>query len=96
VKISWQACGSGKRSKAEFADGFDGARTTIGKPALAAATHGAPYWKTGLAAKFAQTRRESPDAKCVTDDDCPGMIRARRHDGGERIEQDCCLSEESE
>jgi len=31
-------CGSGKRSKAEFADGFDGMRITIGKPALAAAT----------------------------------------------------------
>gem|GEM_PF-824481 len=31
-------CGSGKRSKAEFADGFGGMRITIGKPALAAAT----------------------------------------------------------
>ena len=31
-------CGSGKRSKAEFADGFDGMRITIGKRALAAAT----------------------------------------------------------
>jgi hypothetical protein len=31
-------CGSGKRSMAEFADGFDCMRITIGKPALAAAT----------------------------------------------------------
>jgi len=27
-------CGSGKRSKAEFADGFDGTRITIGKRCL--------------------------------------------------------------
>jgi hypothetical protein len=35
-------CGSGpdghRESKAEYADGFDGTRITIGKPALAAAT----------------------------------------------------------
>jgi len=35
-------CGSGpdghRESKVEFADGFDGMRITIGKPALAAAT----------------------------------------------------------
>jgi hypothetical protein len=31
-------CGSGKRSKAEFADGFDCMRLAIGKSSLAAAT----------------------------------------------------------
>lgn len=32
-----------RESKAEFADGFDGARITIGEPALAAATR-MPGW----------------------------------------------------
>jgi hypothetical protein len=56
VKISWQACGSGKR---RLADGDTHAVEAIGKLRLApfaAATQGAPWWKTGLAAKFAQTR----------------------------------------
>jgi hypothetical protein len=55
VKISWQPCGSGKR---RLADGDTHAVEAIGKLRLApfaAATHGAPWWKTGLAAKFAQT-----------------------------------------
>jgi len=57
VKISWQPCGSGKR---RLADGDTHAVEAIGKLRLApfaAATQGAPWWKTGLAAKFAQTRR---------------------------------------
>jgi len=61
VKISWQPCGSGKR---RLADGDTRAVEAIGKLRLAlpmaigtAATQGAPWWKTGLAAKFAQTPR---------------------------------------
>jgi len=57
VKISWQPCGSGKR---RLADGDTHAVEAIGKLRLApfaAATQGAPWWKTGLAAKFAQTPR---------------------------------------
>jgi hypothetical protein len=60
VKKPWQPCGSGKR---RLADGDTHAVEAIGKLRLAlpmaigtAATQGAPWWKTGLAAKFAQTR----------------------------------------
>ena len=56
MKISWQPCGSGKR---RLADGDTRAVEAIGKLRLApfaAATQGAPWWKTGLAAKFAQTQ----------------------------------------
>jgi hypothetical protein len=45
-------CGSGKRSKAEFADGFDGMRITIGKPALAAATRLPGYFHRHMAASI--------------------------------------------